>query len=74
LIRPQRSLQLPDTLDVTTLSLTATPNVAEGGSIVYTASLNNTAQTPVTLTLSNGANDHHRRRRFQRRGQRRGPQ
>ncbi len=46
---------ISDTLDVTTVSLTATPSVAEGGSIVYTASLNNSAQTPVSVTLSNGA-------------------
>src|SRR5213075_1446377 len=38
-----------------TVSLTATPSVAEGGSIVYTASLTSIAQTPVTVTLSNGA-------------------
>ena len=30
---------ITDTLDTTTVSLTATPTVAEGGSIVYTASL-----------------------------------
>jgi hypothetical protein len=29
--------------------------VAEGGSIVYTATLTNPAGTPVTVTLSNGA-------------------
>ncbi|MDO9175030.1 MAG: Calx-beta domain-containing protein, partial [Actinomycetota bacterium] len=46
---------ITDTLDTTTVSLTATPSVAEGGSVVYTASLNNTAGTPVTITLSNGA-------------------
>ncbi len=46
---------ISDTLDTTTVSLTATPSVAEGGSIVYTASLNNVAQSPVTVTLSNGA-------------------
>ncbi|MFO1219881.1 MAG: immunoglobulin-like domain-containing protein [Burkholderiaceae bacterium] len=44
-----------DTLDTTTVSLTATPSVAEGGNIVYTASLTNPAQTPVTVTLANGA-------------------
>ncbi|MGZ0788173.1 immunoglobulin-like domain-containing protein, partial [Pseudomonas saponiphila] len=32
-----------------------TPSVAEGGSIVYTATLTNAAGTPVTVTLSNGA-------------------
>ena len=36
------------------MTLTA-PSVAEGGSIVYTASLTSAAQTPVSVTLSNGA-------------------
>ena len=40
------------TPDVTVVSLTATPSVAEGGSIVYTASLTNAAVTPVTVTLT----------------------
>ncbi|WP_256717002.1 immunoglobulin-like domain-containing protein, partial [Pseudomonas protegens] len=44
-----------DTPDTTTLSLSATGSVAEGGSIVYTATLTNAAGTPVTVTLSNGA-------------------
>ncbi|MCF4998902.1 retention module-containing protein, partial [Pseudomonas syringae] len=44
-----------DTVDTTNLSLTATGSVAEGGSIVYTATLTNPAGTPVTVTLSNGA-------------------
>nr|BFD38848.1 hypothetical protein FFPRI1PSEUD_03470 [Pseudomonas sp. FFPRI_1] len=44
-----------DTVDTTTLSLSATDTVAEGGSIVYTATLTNAAGTPVTVTLSNGA-------------------
>ena len=44
-----------DTIQTTTVSLTASASVAEGGTIVYTASLNNVAQTPVTVTLSNGA-------------------
>ncbi len=44
-----------DGVDVTTLTLTATPSVAEGGSIVYTATLSNAAVTPLTVTLSNGA-------------------
>ena len=44
-----------DAIDTTTVSLTATPSVAEGGSLVYTASLTSAAQTPVTVTLSNGA-------------------
>ncbi|WP_204125701.1 immunoglobulin-like domain-containing protein, partial [Pseudomonas sp. 008] len=39
-----------DTPDTTTLSLSATDSVAEGGSIVYTATLSNAAGTPVTVT------------------------
>ncbi|MEW6119492.1 MAG: retention module-containing protein [Pseudomonadota bacterium] len=46
---------ITDTTDTTTVSLNATPSVAEGGAIVYTASLTNPAQTPVSVTLSNGA-------------------
>ncbi|MBN3865828.1 large adhesive protein, partial [Pseudomonas frederiksbergensis] len=46
---------ITDTPDTTTLSLSATDSVAEGGSIVYTATLTNAAGTPVTVTLSNGA-------------------
>ncbi len=49
------STRVTDTVDTTTLSLTATGNVNEGGSIVYTATLTNPAGTPVTVTLSNGA-------------------
>ncbi|WP_251010311.1 immunoglobulin-like domain-containing protein, partial [Pseudomonas fluorescens] len=44
-----------DVQDTTGLSLSATDSVAEGGSIVYTATLTNAAGTPVTVTLSNGA-------------------
>ncbi|MDP9519458.1 immunoglobulin-like domain-containing protein, partial [Pseudomonas protegens] len=43
------------TVDTTSVSLSATGTVAEGGSIVYTATLSNAAGTPVTVTLSNGA-------------------
>ncbi|WP_235581906.1 immunoglobulin-like domain-containing protein, partial [Rhizobacter sp. Root29] len=43
-----------DTVDTTTVTLTASPSVVEGGSIVYTASLGAPALTPVTVTLSNG--------------------
>ena len=49
------STTVTDTVDTTNLSLSATPSVAEGGSIVYTATLTNAAGTPVTVTLSNGA-------------------
>jgi len=37
-----------------TVVLTATPSVAEGGNIVFTATLDSPAQGPVTITLSNG--------------------
>ncbi|MEI2831659.1 retention module-containing protein, partial [Pseudomonas mosselii] len=46
--------QVTDTIDTTTATLTATPSVTEGGVITYTVTLNNPAQTPVTVTLSNG--------------------
>ncbi|HHS7813018.1 TPA: immunoglobulin-like domain-containing protein, partial [Pseudomonas putida] len=49
------STTVTDTIDTTNLSLTATGSVAEGGSIVYTATLTNPAGTPVTVTLSNGS-------------------
>ncbi|MGC5703828.1 retention module-containing protein, partial [Pseudomonas sp. NFXW11] len=47
--------QITDTIDTTTATLTADPSVSEGGQITYTATLTNPAQTPVTITLSNGA-------------------
>src|SRR5690606_25929366 len=43
-----------DTTDNVTLSLSATPTVAEGGNITYTATLSHAAQGAVTVTLSNG--------------------
>ena len=46
--------KVTDTIDTTTLKLTATPSVDEGGKITYTATLSNPAGTPVTVTLSNG--------------------
>ncbi|MDB5799256.1 MAG: hypothetical protein JWL63_195, partial [Rhodocyclales bacterium] len=46
---------ITDDSDVTTLALSASPSVAEGGNIVYTATLSNAAATPLTVTLSNGA-------------------
>ncbi|MFT0867794.1 retention module-containing protein, partial [Pseudomonas sp. CAM1A] len=46
--------EVTDTIDTTTATLTATPSVTEGGVITYTVTLNNPAQTPVTVTLSNG--------------------
>ncbi|WP_371263276.1 immunoglobulin-like domain-containing protein, partial [Pseudomonas sp. NBRC 111130] len=48
------STAVTDVQDTTTVSLTATPSVAEGGQIVYTATLTNAAQSAVTVTLSNG--------------------
>ncbi|WP_435874838.1 immunoglobulin-like domain-containing protein [Pseudomonas chlororaphis] len=49
------STTVTDTPDTTNLSLSATSTVAEGGSIVYTATLTNAAGTAMTVTLSNGA-------------------
>ncbi|KAE9642319.1 immunoglobulin-like domain-containing protein, partial [Pseudomonas sp. PB106] len=49
------STNVTDTVDTTNLSLSATGSVAEGGSIVYTATLTNAAGSPVTVTLSNGS-------------------
>ncbi|MCF5546787.1 retention module-containing protein, partial [Pseudomonas salomonii] len=47
--------QITDTIDTTTVTLTAGNTVTEGGQITYTATLTNPAQTPVTVTLSNGS-------------------
>jgi len=52
--------QIPDTIDPTVVSLTATPVVPEGenegtpNQITYTATLTNPPQSPITVTLSNG--------------------
>ncbi|MGE7962469.1 retention module-containing protein, partial [Pseudomonas sp. NPDC089918] len=46
---------ITDSKDDTGLSLSASTEVAEGGQILYTATLTNPAGTPVTVTLSNGA-------------------
>nr|WP_201723817.1 immunoglobulin-like domain-containing protein [Bradyrhizobium sacchari] len=49
--------QITDTIDDTTVSLTATPSITEAdSSITYTATLTHPAQAgqPVTVTLSNG--------------------
>src|SRR3546814_8855502 len=44
-----------DTIDTSTVSLTATANVAEGGTVVYTASVNAPVTgAPLVVTLSNG--------------------
>ena len=44
-----------DSTDSSTVTLTATPSVAEGGAIVYTASLSAPVTgTPVVVTLANG--------------------
>ena len=45
---------ITDDSDATTVSLSATASVVEGGTITYTASLTNAAEGPVTVTLSNG--------------------
>ncbi|MDD2052609.1 type I secretion C-terminal target domain-containing protein [Pseudomonas putida] len=41
-------------VDITTVKLTADAQVAEGGQITYTATLDHKAQTAVTVKLSNG--------------------
>ncbi|MFK0312972.1 immunoglobulin-like domain-containing protein, partial [Pseudomonas sp. NPDC090233] len=46
--------KVTDTIDNTNLTLSATPTVAEGGQITYTATLSNPAGTAMTVTLSNG--------------------
>ncbi|MCP4042054.1 MAG: hypothetical protein GY731_08905, partial [Gammaproteobacteria bacterium] len=46
---------ITDDSDVTNLTLTATDPVVEGGPITYTASVDNPADTAMTVTLSNGA-------------------
>ncbi|MDZ5605528.1 immunoglobulin-like domain-containing protein, partial [Pseudomonas sp. RP23018S] len=46
-----------DTIDTTTVTLTAAPSVAEGGVITYTASVGAPVTgTPVVVTLANGQN------------------
>ena len=46
-----------DDADVTNLSLSATTPVTEGGAITYTATLDNAADTAMTVTLSNVSGD-----------------
>ncbi|HGA2320871.1 TPA: immunoglobulin-like domain-containing protein, partial [Pseudomonas putida] len=45
---------ISDSIDTTTVSLSASESVVEGGKITYTATLTNPAQSAVTVTLSNG--------------------
>ncbi|PWF93921.1 hypothetical protein DD549_01110 [Shewanella algae] len=47
--------QVNDTIDTTTVTLTASAEVNEGGQITYTATVNNAPETDLVLTLSNGA-------------------
>ncbi|MCP6133278.1 hypothetical protein NL393_29305, partial [Klebsiella pneumoniae] len=49
------STTVTDVRDTTTVTLTATPSVAEGGTIIYTASVDAPVTgSPVTVTLANG--------------------
>ncbi|MFA5984395.1 MAG: retention module-containing protein [Methylococcaceae bacterium] len=49
-------VRIADTIDPTTLSLSATPTLTEDDtSVTYTASLSNVAETLVNVSLSNGA-------------------
>ncbi|KHL71354.1 hypothetical protein PpSQ1_26655, partial [Pseudomonas putida] len=44
-----------DTLDTSTVTLTATPSVVEGGTVVYTASVSAPVTgSPLVITLANG--------------------
>ena len=45
---------IADDADATNLTLSATGSVVEGGTITYTATLDNPADTAVTVNLSNG--------------------
>ena len=46
---------IADTIDTTTVSLSATSDITEaGGTVTYTASLDNAPETDVTVTLDNG--------------------
>ncbi|XEI34562.1 hypothetical protein NMD14_09365 [Aeromonas veronii] len=44
------AVSVGDTIDTTTVSLSATPTVSEGGQIVYTATLDHAAQGAVTVS------------------------
>ncbi|MCP6133726.1 hypothetical protein NL393_31605, partial [Klebsiella pneumoniae] len=49
------STTVTDVRDTTTVTLTASPSVAEGGTIIYTASVDAPVTgSPVTVTLANG--------------------
>ena len=52
---PSTTTQINDTVDTTTVTLSAPAEINEGGQITYTASVNNAPQTDLVLTLSNGA-------------------
>ncbi|WP_407314151.1 retention module-containing protein [Pseudomonas sp. nanlin1] len=48
------STQISDKIDTTTLKLSASESVAEGGKITYTVTLSHASDQPVTVTLKNG--------------------
>ncbi|WP_429087923.1 retention module-containing protein, partial [Aeromonas veronii] len=52
---PSTTTQINDTVDTTTVTLSAPAQVNEGGQITYSASVNNAPQSDLVLTLSNGA-------------------
>ncbi|UZE58808.1 retention module-containing protein [Aeromonas veronii] len=52
---PSTTTQINDTVDTTTVTLSAPAQVNEGGQIIYSASVNNAPQSDLVLTLSNGA-------------------
>ncbi|WP_409265000.1 immunoglobulin-like domain-containing protein, partial [Pseudomonas sp. KCJK9000] len=46
---------ITDTIDTSTVTLTATPSVTEGGTVVYTATVNAPVTgAPLVITLANG--------------------
>ncbi|WP_350617099.1 immunoglobulin-like domain-containing protein, partial [Pseudomonas sp. HY7a-MNA-CIBAN-0227] len=47
--------KIVDSLDTTTIKLTASGEVSEGGQVTYTATLSHAAGSNMTVTLSNGA-------------------
>ncbi|HGY1053519.1 TPA: retention module-containing protein, partial [Aeromonas salmonicida subsp. pectinolytica] len=52
---PSTTTQINDTVDTTTVTLSAPAQVNEGGQITYSASVNNAPQSDLVLTLSNGS-------------------
>ncbi|WP_421180525.1 retention module-containing protein, partial [Aeromonas enteropelogenes] len=56
IIGPSTTTEINDTVDTTTVTLSAPAQVNEGSQITYSASVNNAPQGDLVLSLSNGAN------------------